>query len=230
VECGPENHGVECGWASVSAGFWGWRSLAGNGWGSDPNPGLRTIQEDERAWDTVLRRYSRWLEGAPWPWSSSFSSDPWLPDLQGLDLWSAGVDELKKRIEGQDACAKFFGGKDNALKVLAKLKPQVGNLPGSAIAAINGNKVTLDSTRFSNSGPPLQTFRLKAVEGAAATYASKIYYLSGAMFSAFVIGHELGHKMKSYAKENDKDNGDPFKVGLNNEQLRASCFSELAAP
>jgi len=27
VPCGPENHGVECGWASVSAGFFGWGDL-----------------------------------------------------------------------------------------------------------------------------------------------------------------------------------------------------------
>jgi hypothetical protein len=33
-----------------------------------------------------------------------------------------------------------------------------------------------------------------------------------------------------YDKKNDKEKGDPFKVGLNNEQLRAACFSELAAP
>jgi len=51
------------GWKGVSTGFWGWGSMGGSGWGLDPQPGLRTIQEDERAWDTALRRYSRWLEG-----------------------------------------------------------------------------------------------------------------------------------------------------------------------
>jgi hypothetical protein len=44
------------------------------------------------------------------------------------------------------------------------------------------------------------------------------------------VGHEFGHKMKSYDKKNDQDAEDRTKVGLNNEQLRAACFSELAAP
>jgi hypothetical protein len=106
----------------------------------------------------------------------------------------------------------------------------MGNLPGLLIAAINGNKVTLDSTRFINAGTPVQSMRRKGVEGAATIYASQTHNLSGAMFSAFVAGHEFGHKMKSYDKKNDKEKGDPFKVGLNNEQLRAACFSDLAAP
>ena len=61
-------------------------------------------------------------------------------------------------------------------------------------------------------------------------YATQTHYLEGALFAAFVVGHEFGHKMKSYDKKNDQDAFDRTKVGLNNEQLRAACFSELAAP
>jgi hypothetical protein len=155
---------------------------------------------------------------------------PQNTDLEGLDLWRAGVDELKKRIEGQDACAKFFGGKEKAFKALDKLKPQMGNLPSPAIAAIDGNEVTLDSTRFTNAGMAVDSMRLRGVQGAVTTYAIQTHNLSGTMFSAFVVGHEFGHKMKAYDKKNNHEKGDAFKVGLNNEQLRANCFSELAPP
>ena len=67
-------------------------------------------------------------------------------DLEGLDLWRAGVDELKKRIERQDACAKFFGGKEKALKALDKLKPQMGNLPSPLIAVIGAATIYASQT------------------------------------------------------------------------------------
>lgn len=163
-------------------------------------------------------------------YQSLYFLNPQTPDLQGLDLWRAGRDELEKRIKENDPCAEFFGGKDKALKALEKLKPQMGNLPSPAIAAVNGSKVTLDSTRFTGSGTPVTVMRFEKVEGAATHYASRNLSLSGAVFGAFAIGHELGHKTKSYDKQNDKDGFDPTKVGLNNEKLRAACFPELAAP
>jgi hypothetical protein len=145
-------------------------------------------------------------------------------------LWNAGRDELKKRIEQIDACAQFFGGREKALKALGQIKAQMGNLPDPAIAAIKGNNVTLDSTRFVETGDSLKVARFDRIEGAATIYATRILDLSGVIFAAFTFGHEFGHKRKSYDKQNDNDGGDDLKVSLNSEKLRAACFPELAAP
>jgi hypothetical protein len=64
------------------------------------------------------------------------------------------------------------------------------------------------------------------LQGAHEVYSTRLLNLTGAEFAAFVAGHELGHKRKSYDKKNDKENFDDLKVALNNERLRAACFNE----
>lgn len=125
IPCGPDNHGVECGWAGVSAGFWGWGSLAGNGWGSDPNPGVRTIQEDEKAWDIVLYRYHRWVfrdQRNPWQWETAFGAVAWFgynpPNSGGGDDEQRGVWALNECNAA--VLAKFVGNQGvTELKILA---------------------------------------------------------------------------------------------------------------
>lgn len=156
-----------------------------------------------------------------------FAHAPQNPaELKGEGLWKAGLDELRKRIEERDQCAKFLGGKKKALKALAKLKPSFQNLPSPVVATPNGNTFTFDPTRFTGAGMTLSALTLSSIQGAATIYTVHELNLSGATFGAFAIGHEFGHKMKSYDKQNDKDGFDSIRVGLNNEKLRAACFNE----
>jgi len=53
--CWSGGTGADRNWGSVSAGFWGSGYLGGNGWGSDPNPGLRGIAEAEDYLDWFMR-------------------------------------------------------------------------------------------------------------------------------------------------------------------------------
>lgn len=143
------------------------------------------------------------------------------------DLWKAGIDELRNRIEEREQCAELFGGKKKALKALDNLKPKFIDLPSPAIAVISGNTVKLDPTRFTSAGIPLKVAKFTGLlDGHHEVYSTRLLNLTGAKFAAFVVGHEFGHKMKSYHKKNDKDGFDDTKVALNNEQLRSACFNE----
>jgi hypothetical protein len=46
------------------------------------------------------------------PWGSLYANPQ---DPEGQDLWKAGIDELRKRIEERGPCAALFGGKETAL-------------------------------------------------------------------------------------------------------------------
>ena len=110
--------------------------------------------------------------------------------------------------------------------MLGKLKPDFISLPSPAIATIKGNTVKLDLTRFTSAGIPLKVATFAGLQGGHEVYSTRLLYLTGAEFAAFALGHEFGHKMKSYDKKNDKDGFDDTKVALNNEKLRSACFDE----
>jgi YD repeat-containing protein len=148
-------------------------------------------------------------------------------------LLQQGKAELISRINERKTCADVFGGKEKALKALSQLKFKPGSLQREGIMAIRDNNVTVDTTRFVESGQTLAlalNISKSTVQGYPSTsYDLMTLNLSGKEFAAFVIGHELGHKRKIYG-EYDIDGSSVFSnlaAGANNEKIRAACFSEF---
>lgn len=159
---------------------------------------------------------------------------------EGLDLQDTGqpfltnaLEEAKKRLEENADCAKLFGGIKNALKKLSEMKFIFGSLDRGGIAEIKGKNVTLDSGRFSSQGVKLG-FATNITESVGQVHPSTSYTLrtltvTGSTFGAFVLLHELGHRIKIYGKY-DKDGGSEYNnlpTGANNEKIRTACFGEL---
>jgi hypothetical protein len=150
------------------------------------------------------------------------------------DLLQQGRTELISRINEQKACADVFGGREKALKALNQLKFKPGSLDNGGIMEIKGNNVTVDTSRFTESGQTLAlalNISKSTVQGHPSTrYDLMSLKLSGKEFAAFAIGHELGHKRKIYGEYNN-DGSSAFsnlEAGANNEKIRAACFSEFA--
>src|SRR6185503_18664096 len=136
--------------------------------------------------------------------------------------------ELIKRINEQKSCADVFGGREKALKALDQLKFNPGLLDNGGIMEINGNNVTVDPNRFTQSGQTLPlslNIQRSTVQGYPSTrYDVMVLKLSGKEFAAFAMGHELGHKRKIYG-EYEKDESSAFSslaAGANNEKIRAA--------
>jgi hypothetical protein len=147
-------------------------------------------------------------------------------------LLQSGKDELRKRINERESCAKVFGGKKKALKALDQLNFSFGTLE-RGIMEINGNNVTVDQERFHDGQqlPLALNIQKSTVQGHPSTrYDPMALILTGKEFAAFAVGHELGHKRKIYG-EYDNDGSSAFsnlEGGANNEKIRAACFDEFA--
>ncbi len=148
-------------------------------------------------------------------------------------LLQSGIDELRKRINERESCAKIFGGKKKALKALDQLNFSFGALV-RGIMEIKGNNVTVDQNQFNDAGQPLPlalNIRKSTVQGYPSTrYDPMELILTGKEFAAFAVGHELGHKRKIYGEyNNDGSSGvSNLEGGANNEKIRAACFHEFA--
>jgi hypothetical protein len=118
------------------------------------------------------------------------------------------------------------------MKKLRELKFISGTVNKGDIAKIDGNKVTVDSGRFSEAGATLgfaSNIRESTSVGGypRTTFTPGTAKITGTTFGAFVVLHELGHRAKIFGKY-DQDAGNELARSANNEVIRAGCFSELA--
>jgi RHS repeat-associated protein len=140
--------------------------------------------------------------------------------------------EATRLLQENADCANLFGGQQKAMKKLRELKFISGTVNKGDIAKIDGNKVTVDSGRFSEAGATLgfaSNIRESTSVGGypRTTFTPGTAKITGTTFGAFVVLHELGHRAKIFGKY-DQDAGNELARSANNEVIRAGCFSELA--
>ena len=116
MPCVPGDFSPQC--DSSGFGGWGWGDLGNR----DRRAGLATILAREEAFDRSLRSqsryYSRWLEGSPPPWASSFIGSPWF-----------GYDPGEK-------LNNFTGEQCVTLQKLLQREAQVGTRKAAALSQI----------------------------------------------------------------------------------------------
>ena len=136
-----------------------------------------------------------------------------------------GYNEFWDRLhkdDGNNPCAKLFGGVKKAEKALKDTKYAFGPTQGRADAQIIGKNMTINPNGvFMKSGDEaklLVGFNLRAHEG---SYVR----LTDAQLAAFVLAHEIGHR----AGVLRPDGRDPFGFlsTINNGLVHTACFSDI---
>jgi hypothetical protein len=178
---------------------------------------------------------------------SAFGGDPQdPPTAQGATprqqtRFDAAWNDLQKRLNannGQNPCAKVFGGLTKAEQALAKTLFKFENLGNDLLSGGNavtvGNTVTINTmgqfmaTNGRLPGSPLNygadattQFIFHSRLHGTSTYDPVV--LGETENAAFILAHELGHRRKIYGKNND-DGQDLDKNTKNNRKIWEACF------
>jgi RHS repeat-associated protein len=139
----------------------------------------------------------------------------------------AAKDELLRRLRannGDNPCAKLFGGLKNAEKALKGTKFKVGpTVHPDAVAQTQGKTVTINPNNgfFDTSG--FQTLTVGLL-GTGGRFVPLQITLNNLQFSAFVLLHELGHRTGTLRP----DGNDPFGFlsVFNSGDVQKACFPE----
>jgi len=194
------------------------------------------------------RRWVTGYEDQPGYWqTTAVSITPPLSSLIGYDLQNPqdrlndAKTDLKKRLggnNGDNSCAKLFGGLKNALKKLEEstisFRSMGGpiSLDGVSIlsskpvvdAVTNGKKITINSDgRFMANNGTLP------VTGRPGMIVSGVNYydLDDIASAAFILAHELGHRTSKLEDDSTKAKDPEGANERNRQRVYEACFKNL---
>jgi hypothetical protein len=158
---------------------------------------------------------------------------------QGARLADAKI-ELKNRLQannGDNPCARLFGGVTNALKKLDEsiitFRSMGGPISRDGITLEQDPPLT-DAITLKRSIAINSDGRFMAIDGAiplmgrpGMAVAGVNYYRLGDIESAaFILAHELGHRTGKLENDGNDDKDQMGAEGRNNERVRKACFKD----